>query len=184
MNGHLVLLLLLAMMVASLQVCTAGLVADGEYVFLLKSASLVAYNRNPGIVAMITLNTAQFHSWRIENRENDAITISIRTPKGDRLYVAPMEKADKSYVFVKETEFLWKLTQQGDKFAIGRADDDAESQLVLGAPRPGKFPTAALTVFFISGDENQLWKLVSAGNGFGQQETDHCGPWRLPFQLQ
>ncbi|KAF9353786.1 hypothetical protein BGX34_011388, partial [Mortierella sp. NVP85] len=171
--------------------CSAGLVADGEYVLLLGSGAVfVAYIRNAGNVAMITRNAVQFHSWRIENRENDAITISIRTPKGDRLYASPMEKADGSYVFVKETEFLWKLTQQGDKFVIGRADDDAESQLVLAAPRPDKFPTAARTGFFISGDENQLWKLVSAGGGFGQQETDnHCRrrPWRLPktsFQVQ
>ncbi|KAK3810842.1 MAG: hypothetical protein J3Q66DRAFT_350341 [Benniella sp.] len=188
MNGHIVLSLLV-ILVAFLQVCTAGVVVDGEYIFLFgSSASLVAFNRNPGTVTMIARNTAQFHTWRIENRDNDAVTISIRTPKGDRLYVSPMEKADKSYVFLKETEFLWKLTQQGDKFVIGRADDDAESQLVLAAPRPLKFPAAAMTGFFISGDENQLWKLVLAGNGFGQQETNnHCGPWRLPrnpFQLQ
>ena len=180
---------LLAIVSLALESCSAGVVPDGDYTLLLRDIPLSAMDNRLGAPAVLLRDPEHHHHWRIENRDDDTVVISLRSPEGRRLFAAPLEKANHAFVLLNEEEFPWRLTSQGRGLLIERGDNNygGDSRLVLGQSPYRIWPPHADTQLWRPHDELQLWRAIPAGDGLKKEAKNHCGPRRLSrdsFYLQ
>ena len=65
------------------------MVPDGDYTLLLRDIPLSAIDNRLGAPAVLLRDPEHHHHWRIENRDDDTVVISLRSPEGRRLFRGP-----------------------------------------------------------------------------------------------
>ncbi|KAK3810840.1 MAG: hypothetical protein J3Q66DRAFT_413992 [Benniella sp.] len=154
-----------------------------------RDVPLSAMDNRLGAPAVLLRDPGYHHHWRIENRDDDTVVISLRSPEGRRLFAAPLEKANHAFVLLNEEEFPWRLTSQGRELLIERGDNNygGDSRLVLGQSPYRIWPPHADTQLWRPHDGFQLWRAIPANDGLEKETENHCGPRKLSrdsFYLQ